>query len=192
MAARSLRHAALAWLSRLDGGVAARALWADARSMTERMAALRSLLHARAEGHAEALSGFAVAFAANPLVTDKWIALVASRPDPSALDDIEALLRGPHWLPANPNRVRAVLGTLARSNPAAFHRADGAGYRRVAEEAARLDALNPQVAARLLGAFEGLPRWSAAARDAALAALAPLRDRRASRDVTEVLGRLLA
>jgi hypothetical protein len=44
MGARSLRHAALAWLSRVDGGAAARRLWADAGSMTERMAALRALL----------------------------------------------------------------------------------------------------------------------------------------------------
>ena len=192
MAARALRHAALGWLSRLDGGEAARALWADARSMTERVAALRALLHARAEGHARALSAFAADFEGDPLVTDKWIALVATRPHPDAIEDVQALLAGPHWLPTNPNRVRALLGSLARGNPAAFHRADGAGYRLVAAQVAALDALNPPVAARLLGAFEALPRLSPAAREAALAALEPLRDGDRSRDVAEVLARLSA
>ncbi|HAI59977.1 MAG TPA: aminopeptidase N [Xanthomonadaceae bacterium] len=190
MGARALRHAVLPWLSRLDAGAAARDLWADARSMTERIAALRALLHARADGGEAALAAFAAGFAADPLVTDQWIALVATRPDPDALDDIDALLAGPHWLPANPNRVRAVLGSLGRGNPAAFHRADGAGYRRIAAQVAALDRLNPPVAARLLGAFEVLPRLAAPARMAALAALRPLRDGVRSRDVTEVLSRL--
>ena len=190
MAARSLRHAALAWLSRVDGGAAARTLWRDARSMTERMAALRALLHARAEGASAARDAFATEFAGNALVTDKWLAAVATRPDAGALDDVEALVAGPYWVPANPNRVRAIVGSLARLNPAAFHRADGDGYRFVAAQVQALDALNPQVAARLLGAFEGLPRWTASARALALEALRPLRAAPMSRDVAELLGHL--
>ena len=190
MAARSLRHALLGWLSRIDGGRAARALWAGARSMTERMAALRALLHARAEGADAAREAFAAEFGANALVTDKWLSLVATHPHVDALDDIEALLAGPHWLPTNPNRVRAIVGSVARSNPTVFHRADGAGYRFVAGQVQALDGLNPQVAARLLAAFEGLPRWAPAARARAIDALAPLRAAAVSRDVTDLLARL--
>ncbi|MGL6290006.1 MAG: aminopeptidase N [Silanimonas sp.] len=190
MAARSLRHAALAWLSRVDGGAAARSVWAEARTMTERMAALRALLHTRAEGADAAREALAAGFAGNALVTDKWLALVATRPAADALDDVQSLLAGPHWQPANPNRVRAIVGSFARLNPAGFHRVDGAGYRFVAHQVQALDALNPQVAARLLGAFESLPRWSAPSRAAALAALAPLRAARLSRDVDELLSRL--
>ena len=62
----------------------------------------------------------------------------------------------------------------------------------MATQVQALDAINPQVAARLLGAFEGLPRWSGTARGAALAALAPLRAAVVSRDVAELLGRLPA
>jgi aminopeptidase N len=87
---------------------------------------------------------------------------------------------------------RAIVGSLARLNPAAFHRDDGAGYRFVAAQVQALDAINPQVAARLLGAFEGLPRWTLEARGAALAALAPMRSAALSRDVAELLGRLPA
>ena len=192
MAARRLRHAALGWLSRVDGGDAARELWAEARAMTPRLAALRALLHSRATGHVEALAAFQAEFAADPLVTDKWITLVATRLSADALDDIEALLAGPYWTPGNPNRVRAIVGSIARSNPAAFHRDDGAGYRFVAARVAALDALNPPIAARLLGAFESLPRWSPTAQTLAREALAPLHRRTNSRDVAEVLGQLPA
>ena len=192
MAARSLRHAALAWLSRVDGGAAARRLCDDARSMTERMAALRALLHVQGDGAAVARDAFAAEFAGNALVTDKWLAAVATRPAADALQDVEALLAGPFWLPTNPNRVRAIVGSFARMNPAAFHRADGSGYRFVAGQVLVLDAINPQVAARLLGAFEGLPRWTPGARGAALDALALLRPSALSRDAGELLARLLA
>src|SRR5690625_7922503 len=61
------------------------------------------------------------------------------------------------WHPAfslgNPNRVRALLGTLATNNPVAFHRAVGAGYRLVGDALARLDDINPQIAARLATCF---------------------------------------
>jgi aminopeptidase N len=190
MAARRLRHAVLGWLTRVDGGDAARELWAEAQAMTPRLAALRALLHSRAAGHREALASFQSEFAADPLVTDKWIALVATRPQADALDDLEALVAGPHWLPANPNRVRAVLGSFARSNPTAFHRPDGAGYRFVVAHAGALDRVNPQVAARLLGAFEGWRRWAPQAQALAHEALAPLNAAEASRDVAEVLARL--
>ena len=158
--------------------------------MTARLAALRALLHVRAEGHEAARAAFEAEFIEHPLVTDKWIALVATRPHPDALVDIEALLAGPHWLPTNPNRVRALIGSVARSNPMVFHRVDGAGYRFVVAQALALDAINPQVAARLLGAFEGLPRWSVPAQAQARAALTPMREGLRSRDVAEVLARL--
>ncbi len=192
MAARRLRHALLPLITRRDGGAAARALFAGARGMDERFAALRALLHAGVEGAEAARARFAAEFADDPLVTDKWIGLVATRPQPEALEAVQGLMASPFWRPANPNRVRALLGGFARSNPAAFHRGDGAGYRLVAEQVAVLDAINPQVAARLLGAFEGLPRWAPAFAGRARAALAPLRQGERSRDVAELLARLPA
>jgi aminopeptidase N len=160
--------------------------------MTEKMAALRTLVHCGAPGADAALAAFREAYRDDLLLTDKWICLVASRPDGDAIADIEALLASPWWLPTNPNRVRALLGTLARQNPPAFHRADGAGYRLLAAQAARLDAINPQVAARLLSAFENAARLVGPRREAAHAALRDLDGRLASRDGRDLLQRLLA
>jgi aminopeptidase N len=193
IAARSLRCTCLRWLGETDAGAAlAEAAFAQARDMTERMAALRTLVHAHAPARHAALETFRGAHRADLLLTDKWIGLVASRPAQDALEDIEALLASEWWLPTNPNRVRAVLGTLARGNPVAFHRADGGGYRLVAEQVAALDAINPQVAARLLGAFENAARLVGARRGLAHAALRELDGRLASRDGRDLLQRLLA
>ena len=54
---------------------------------------------------------------------------------------------------ANPNRVRALIGSFAQVNHTQFNRADGAGYDFVADFVLALDPKNPQVAARLMGAF---------------------------------------
>jgi aminopeptidase N len=53
----------------------------------------------------------------------------------------------------NPNRVRALIGAFASANALRFHAADGSGYRFLTDRVLELDALNPQVAARLLAPF---------------------------------------
>jgi aminopeptidase N len=116
---------------------------------------------------------------------------VATRPHPDALDDVQALMASTWWKPANPNRVRALIGSFARSNPLAFHRRDGAGYRLVAAQVAALDAVNPQVAARLLGAFESWRRWAEPQRGQARAALDSMAGQLASPDSRDLLERLL-
>jgi aminopeptidase N len=62
----------------------------------------------------------------------------------------------------------------------------------VAAEVVRLDAINPQVAARLLGAFENFGRLAGPRRELARAAVATLEGRLVSRDCRDLLQRLLA
>ena len=89
----------------------------------------------------------------DPLVMDKWFAIQAATPGVGTVARVEALMRHPAFTMRNPNKVRAVLGVFAMSNPTAFHAADGSGYRLLADRVLELDALNPQVAARIVGAF---------------------------------------
>src|SRR3546814_10081042 len=65
------------------------------------------------------------------------------------------LFRSPDFTLANPNRVRALYGALT-GNQAAFRRADGAGYRLIADLVIALDPKNPQTAARMI---PPLGRW---------------------------------
>ena len=192
MSARALRNACLSWLTRLDPEARlAQAQFDAGGTMTERIVALRCLQHFQAPGAGAALAAFREAHATDPLVTDKWIGLVATRPHPEALDDVRSLMASTWWKPANPNRVRALVGSLARSNPLAFHRRDGGGYQLVASQVAALDPVNPQVAARLLGAFESWRRWASPQCDLAREALTSLQGRLQSPDGRDLLERLL-
>ena len=192
MSARRLRNGCLAWLSRIDPQASlASAQFAAATRMTDRLAALRCLVHTAAPAAGHALHEFQQRHQDNPLVTDKWIAVVATRPHGDALDDVSELLDSAWWTPANPNRVRAVLGSVSRMNPTAFHRIDGAGYRLLAAQLPQLDALNPQVAARLLAGFENWRRLTGARREHAALALRSLRGKLSSRDSIDLLMRLV-
>jgi len=192
MSARRLRNACLAWLSRIDPqAMLANAQFASATRMTDCLAALRCLVHAAAPTAAAALQAFQQRHRADPLVTDKWVAVIATRPHADALDDVRELLASSWWTPANPNRVRALLGSFSRMNPSAFHRSDGGGYRLLAEQLPQLDTLNPQVAARLLAGFENWRRLTGARREHAALALRSLHGKLSSRDSIDLLTRLL-
>ncbi len=192
-AARRLTAVCLARLTRLDPGARlAAAQYADARGMSDRLAALSCLVHFDAPAAAAALAGFRARWQGDMLVTDKWLALVATRPQPEALDDVRALLADAAlWQPANPNRVRALLGSFARSNPLACHRRDGAGYALLFEQISAIDPLNPQVSARLLTALEAWHRLDAERRGHIERGLRALLAGNISADLRDVLDRLL-
>ena len=60
------------------------------------------------------------------------------------------LQQHPQFAKGNPNRVRAVMGSFAFFNTAGFHAEDGGGYQFVTDYLLELDAVNPQVAARIV------------------------------------------
>ena len=87
------------------------------------------------------------------LVVDKWLVMHARSPKESAVEDIRSLLEHEAFSIRNPNKVRSLIGVFANNNAIGFHRADGAGYQLVADVILQLDAMNPQIAARLMGSF---------------------------------------
>ena len=79
-----------------------------------------------------------------------------------------------------------------RANPSGFHRADGAAYRFLTERLGELDALNPQVAARLATAFNAWQRLEPGRRALAQAAIAEPAGRAGlSRNLGEIIGNVL-
>jgi aminopeptidase N len=193
MGARRLRNACLAWLSEIDTRAElAVAQFDHAARMTDRLGALRCIVHAGAPNAAQAQAAFSQRHRDDPLVTDKWLAVAVTRPHADALDALRGLLESTWWTPTNPNRVRALLGSFSRLNPTAFHRADGGGYAVLVEQLPILDAINSQVAARLLSVFESWRRWTGGRDVMARQALETLRDKLQSRDANDLLTRLLA
>jgi aminopeptidase N len=153
---RSLKNACLDLLAitGTDAGISsAFDQYRQANNMTDRMAALEMLAAHNRPERAAAFDDFYTRYAADPLVIDKWFALQAVIPEPATLDRVRALTGHPAFSPANPNRIRALIGAFAQANHTQFNRRDGAGYDFVADFVLELDPKNPQVAARLMSAF---------------------------------------
>ena len=155
---RRLRGVALAYLAAAgfnDAAALAFHIFSDADGMTERQAALATLAHGDSEERVAALDIFYQRYRDNPLVLDKWFQVQAWSLRPDTVDAVKDLARHPDFTLGNPNRVRALYGALT-GNQAAFHRADGAGYRLIADLVIALDPKNPQTAARMI---PPLGRW---------------------------------
>ncbi|MNQ01457.1 Aminopeptidase N [compost metagenome] len=126
-------------------------------NMTERLAALAVLVNSSFEEEkAKALASFADFFNDNPLVMDQWFSVQAACSLPGGLARVQQLMAHPAFTLKNPNKVRALIGAFSGQNPVNFHQADGSGYRFLADQVITLNALNPQIASRLLGP---LTRW---------------------------------
>jgi aminopeptidase N len=161
---RALRNVCLAYLAAGDPGSGARLAKAQfdtaqlgaGANMTDVLAALAVLVDIDCPERAAALEGFYRRWEGDPLVIDKWFALQARSTLPGTLDAVRALTTHPAFTRANPNRLRALIGTFAQGNPLHFHAADGAGYAFLADEVLGLDAANPTAAARLV---QPLGQW---------------------------------
>jgi aminopeptidase N len=154
---RSLRNICLGYLALLPdrSGIELTAThFADADNMTDQIAALSILANIDCPERVAALAAFYERWKDNHLVMDKWLAIQAMSSLPDTLDNVYTLLQHPAFTIRNPNKVRALITSFATANQLRFHASDGAGYALVADKVLELDSLNPQVAARLLGAFK--------------------------------------
>jgi len=132
------------------------AQFSGADNMTDELGALAILANTDCAQRGPALNAFYRRWRSNALVVDKWFALQARSPLPDTVDTVRRLLTHEAFELRNPNKVRALIGAFAHANPVRFHESSGAGYDFVSDQIVRLDPLNPQVAARLTGAFT---RW---------------------------------
>jgi aminopeptidase N len=194
-ARRRLRNACLAALCRADPRHLrlASAHFANARNLTDRLAALGVLVSANAADAESALDAFADRYAGDDMVLDKWFAVQALHAQPETLVRVDALTSHPAFRWNTPNSVYALLVAFAHRNPRAFHRADGASYRFIADAVMRLDAINPQVAARLVTAFGTWRNYEPVRRALMRRELERLSAREGnSPDLSDLVGRALA
>jgi len=188
---RALRNTALRLLTPLDGPARARAHYDTATNMTDQLAAFACLLDA---GDTEVAVRFHDQWQHDRLVLDKWFMLQVAHAKPQdAVKYAKSLSEHIDFDWKNPNRFRSVIGGLTATNPAGFHDPSGAGYAFLADWLLRLDAINPQTAARMSTAFE---TWRLF--DVDRQALIEEQLRRIagadglSRDLTEMVGRMMA
>lgn len=161
----------------------------DADNLTLRFGALAAVWRADHPQRDAYAAAFANRHAHDPLVLDRLFALQARH---ASLDALQALLADGRYQRTQPNRVRAVLDTLVRQNLPTFYASDQRALGLWAEELMRLDEINPQLAARLVGALESSHRLAQPWRQAVYAALEQLRRCIRSPNLHEQLRRLLA
>jgi len=167
----------------------------DAGNMTDRFNALSALV---VSGHAlaqDTLALFHKMFQHEALVIDKWFALQAGAPDRAGdvLPRVRQLMQHPDFSLRNPNRARSLIFSYCSANPAGFHRADAAGYVYWSEQVLALDAINPQVAARLARAMDRWSRLAEPYRSAAKVAIERVAAKTdLSNDAREVISRALS
>jgi len=160
MARRAMKNTALGYLCAAGENMRAAGQFKSSASMTDRLAALANLADVVDDNRDEAFAAFYAAWKHNALVLDKWFAVQARAGAPDTLERVQALTQHADFDLRNPNRVRALVGAFT-SNQAKFHAPSGAGYKLLADTIIALDALNPQIAARLVTAMGSWRRYDA-------------------------------
>ncbi|GBD42735.1 Aminopeptidase N [bacterium HR40] len=192
---RALRNLALAWFAvaaPADGDALVRQQLREADNLTDRLAALAVACDLQLPCLGEVMMTFYRRFAGEPLVVDKWFALQAGIEDDEAVARVRTLMRHPVFTLANPNRVRALLGTFAHANLRGFHRPDGSGYRLLADAILEIDRRNPQLAARLAAPLARFQRLEPGRRARMREELVRLAESRSiSRDLYEMVAKSL-
>ena len=191
---RGLKNLALAYLL-IDPGSAelklAQQQFEQATNMTDRAAALVALIHSGEDARSY-LQSFYDDFSNEALVVDKWFAMQAAAPN-TDVAAVRKLMQHPAFTLKNPNRARSLIFSFCNANPSQFHAKDGSAYEFWAEHVIALDALNPQVAARLARSMDRWRRYAPELQEQMRRALekvaraAPL-----SNDVMEVVSKALA
>ena len=125
-------------------------------NMTDTLAALKGMIIEGFDCASEALAAFEGKWKDDALVMDKWFAMQAIRPSHDTVNQVRKLMDHPAFSIRNPNKVRSLIGAFSHANPTGFLAPDGAGIHFHAEQVIALDAINPQIAARMVSAFN---RW---------------------------------
>lgn len=190
---RSLKNLALSYLAAANDEQAeslALAQYENAHNMTDRMGGLSALISLDdAPAASKALEHFYAQWQHDPLVIDRWFALQATAPT-MRTDTVRALMLHPAFTLRNPNRARSLIFQFCLNNMLGVHRPEG--YEFWAEQVLALDAINPEIAARLARAFDNWARYIPRNRDAARQALERIQQHETlSRNVSEIVTKAL-
>jgi Aminopeptidase N len=118
-------------------------------------------------------------------VLDLWLSTEAVNERTADLERVKALTAHPRFSWTNPNRVRAVIGAFAGRNVRAFH--SETGYHYLKDVILKLDAMNPQIAARLVGPLCQWSRFDTRYADIMVGCLEAMADMKLSKDLYEMV-----
>jgi len=192
---RSLKNTCLTYLMELNEPDV-RKLCMDqyltAGNMTDVITSLANIANTDCTERPGALASFYEKWKDDPLVMDKWLSIQAMSRLPNTLETVKALLNHPAFNIKNPNKVRSLIGAFSM-NTVRFHDTDGAGYAFLGDQVITVNAMNPQIAARLASAFTMWKRYDEKRKGLMKAQLERiLAVPKLSKDVHEIVSKSLA
>ena len=191
---RTLRNVCRAFVLRADPAhieTVAEKYGEMAQNMTHEWGILSAVNGNESDTRNRLLAQFADKFSDDALVMDKYFALVGSSRRSDTLQQVQTALQHPKFSLENPNKARSLIGSFSRNVPH-FHAQDGSGYRFIADKVIKIDRFNPQVAARLVQAFNLCNKLEPHRKNLVKQELQRIRAQEGlSKDVGEIVGKIL-
>ena len=191
---RTLRNVCRAFVLRADPAhieTVAEKYGEMAQNMTHEWGILSAVNGNESDTRNRLLVQFADKFSDDALVMDKYFALVGSSRRSDTLQQVQTALQYPKFSLENPNKARSLIGSFSRNVPH-FHAEDGSGYRFIADKVIEIDRFNPQVAARLVQAFNLCNKLELHRKNLVKQELQRIRAQEGlSKDVGEIVGKIL-
>ena len=191
---RTLRNVCRAFVLRADPAhieTVAEKYGEMAQNMTHEWGILSAVNGNESDTRNRLLAQFADKFSDDALVMDKYFALVGSSRRSDTLQQVQTALQHPKFSLENPNKARSLIGSFSRNVPH-FHAQDGSGYRFIADKVIEIDRFNPQVAARLVQAFNLCNKLEPHRKNLVKQELQRIRAQKGlSKDVGEIVGKIL-
>ena len=191
---RTLRNVCRAFVLRADPAhieTVAEKYGEMAQNMTHEWGILSAVNGNESDTRNRLLAQFADKFSDDALVMDKYFALIGSSRRSDTLQQVQTALQHPKFSLENPNKARSLIGSFSRNVPH-FHAQDGSGYRFIADKVIEIDRFNPQVAARLVQAFNLCNKLEPHRRNLVKQELQRIRAQEGlSKDVGEIVGKIL-
>nr|WP_101144346.1 aminopeptidase N [Neisseria meningitidis] len=191
---RTLRNVCRAFVLRADPAhieTVAEKYGEMAQNMTHEWGILSAVNGNESDTRNRLLAQFADKFLDDALVMDKYFALVGLSRRSDTLQQVQTALQHPKFSLENPNKARSLIGSFSRNVPH-FHAEDGSGYRFIADKVIEIDRFNPQVAARLVQAFNLCNKLEPHRKNLVKQALQRIRAQEGlSKDVGEIVGKIL-
>lgn len=192
---RKLKNVALTYLTHAKHPQAkawAQQQQAQAKNMTDELAALASLMHFDESTRDVAANDFYQKWQDDDLVLDKWFSVQAMSPLPSTLEKVRALLEHPKFDKKNPNKIKALLGAFWTTNPRCFHAIDGSGYQFLVPLILAFDRDNAFTSTSLVRSMISWKHFDEKRQDLMQHALQEiLKDKAISRDLYEIVSKSL-
>ena len=191
---RTLRNVCRAFVLRADPAhieTVAEKYGEMAQNMTHEWGILSAVNGNESDTRNRLLAQFADKFSDDALVMDKYFALIGSSRRSDTLQQVQTALQHPKFSLENPNKARSLIGSFSRNVPH-FHAQDGSGYRFIADKVIEIDRFNPQVAARLVQAFNLCNKLEPHRKNLVKQELQRIRAQEGlSKDVGEIVGKIL-